>query len=196
MKNVFLDEIIHQKKVYHNDNFTVVDDIDPLVDGHLLMFPNTHYLSLAAAGIDNVIDFVDNSLMKFFGSKQYMLAEKGCANLWTSIEGVVHAHAHIVPTVEDIKGLFGLPNIQIHENITDAIGSLNPNEQYLLWGQLGSEFYSIQPLAEVPKRVIRNSLVKQYQMNTKGWERCLISKHSFSTFSVPFIIPYALIYII
>ena len=78
---------------------------------------------------------------------------------------MVHAHAHIVPKVEDVRGLFDLPNVQTHEDISAALHSLKPDAQYLLWGQLGREFYTVQPLNDVPKRIIRNNLKKQYEMS-------------------------------
>jgi len=81
MENFFLESIIHEENVCGNDYFTVVKDIDPIADRHVMMFPNSHYLSLADAGVDSVVDFVDNRLSKLFDNEQYMLAEKGCANL-------------------------------------------------------------------------------------------------------------------
>ena len=81
MENVFLEKIIYQKNICRNGYFTVVEDSDPVIDGHWLMLPNSHFLSLAAAGIDNVVDFIDNILLSYLGDEEYMLAEKGCANL-------------------------------------------------------------------------------------------------------------------
>ena len=163
MANIFLEKIILEEKMCYNSKFSVVKDADPIIDNHFLLFPNFEAFSLADVNADDVINFLNTSLSQYLGNRKYMLLERGRASFCTSLDGIIHAHAHIVPTVENVEELFDLTGINVHENILDALNSILPDEQYLLWGQLDGKFYTVQPLLDVPKRIIRNSVRDKYR---------------------------------
>lgn len=160
--NPFLTKIVFEPQLVENENFGVVADIDPIVEGHYLFYSKKWLPSIADCDIVQATTFLKDV---FAGAvdRPYAYFERGRASFCTSMNGVLHAHGHLVPVFhEDLSQLFPFGQIEHCQNFEQAYQLIETQGQYLLWGNLGREFYVIQDVEELPKRTIRNT-IRNYQ---------------------------------
>ena len=94
---------IHSHKIAEDDKFFAFLDINPLVEGHVLVIPKKE--------IDYIFDIEDNLLaeMTLFSKKVAAAIKKAiaCKRIGVAVIGleVPHAHIHLVPlnTMDDIN---------------------------------------------------------------------------------------------
>ncbi|MDR0683225.1 MAG: hypothetical protein LBG15_15505 [Dysgonamonadaceae bacterium] len=158
MNNIFLDNIIKEERLCFNDDFSIVRDKYPVINGHYLLFPNHESRSLADCNIGSVMNFIDNTFSNTFVAKKYMLFERGRANFCTSVDGVIHAHAHLFDISDEYGDIFHLPDTKFYNTLEDALRGISPEGQYLLWGRFYQGFFVSQPIENIKKRLIRNTV--------------------------------------
>jgi len=160
--NLFLEKIVFEPAICKDENFCVVDDINPIIPGHLLLFPLIQASSFADCSINQLISFFDTFFSKVKENKGYMLFERGRANFCSSFNGVVHAHGHLIPSALCSGVTFDVGTIIKYESLREALEAIpsKSKEEYLLWGDVQGKFNLIYPLSLAPKRMIRNTLTK------------------------------------
>ena len=100
--------------------------------------------------------------------KPYAYFERGRASFCTSMNGVLHAHGHLVPTfLSDMSQLFPYGKVIRCAGLEQAYRHVKSQGQYLLWGNLGDEFFVIQDVEEMPKRAIRTA-IQHYQKSANN----------------------------
>ncbi|USF25761.1 hypothetical protein N510_000673 [Firmicutes bacterium ASF500] len=156
--NPFLTKIIFEPQLVENENFSVVTDIDPIVDGHYLFYSKKWLPSIADCDTAQASAFLHNLFARAV-DVPYAYFERGRASFCTSMNGVLHAHGHLVPVFSaNMAQLFPYGTIERCSDLEEAYRLVETQGQYLLWGNLGGDFYVIQNVEELPKRTIRNTI--------------------------------------
>lgn len=94
---------IKSEKIFKSDNFFVVRDIKPRVEGHMLVIPKKHFVTLLDIP-DKLGNEMLNVLKKIVG--KLMDEKKGDGfnlvmnNLEVAGQEVMHAHIHVLPRKE------------------------------------------------------------------------------------------------
>lgn len=156
--NPFLTKIIFEPQLVENESFGVVADIDPIVEGHYLFYSKKWLPSIADCDTTDAVIFLQDA---FGGAvdEPYAYFERGRASFCTSMNGVLHAHGHLVPVfLEDMSQLFPYGQVERCSDLEQAYRLVETEGQYLLWGNLRSEFFVIQNVDKLPKRMIRNTI--------------------------------------
>lgn len=157
--NPFLTKIVFEPQLLENEFFGVVDDIEPITEGHYLFYSKKWLPSIADCDIPEVVSFLENDFSKKI-QKAYAYLERGRASFCTSMNGVLHGHGHLVPVfAEDMSSAFPYGDIETYETLELAYKAVPKKGQYLLWGNLGNCFYLIKNVEQLPKRVIRNTVL-------------------------------------
>jgi len=105
MENCIFCKIVKKEipcvKVYEDENFLAFLDIEPVMDGHLLIIPKEHVVWMQ--------DAEDETISEIFKlSKKLMHAQKislGCDYVVISVVGkdVPHFHVHLIPRLLNDK---------------------------------------------------------------------------------------------
>ena len=165
--NPFLTKIIFEPQLIEDEFFGVVKDIDPIVDGHYLFYSKKWLPSVADCDIVRATSFLQVVFTDTV-EKPYAYFERGRASFCTSMNGVLHAHGHLVPTfLSDMSQLFPYGKVIRCAGLEQAYRHVKSQGQYLLWGNLGDEFFVIQDVEEMPKRAIRTT-IQHYQKSANN----------------------------
>src|ERR1044071_6367593 len=97
-ENPFLGRILSEKVAAGNEPFRIVEDREPAVPGHLLLFTLEQVPSLADSDYESLCDLLEGR----FSGRKYLLIEKGRGRFCSSFGNIIHAHAHLAP--EDCCG--------------------------------------------------------------------------------------------
>lgn len=160
--NPFLTKIIFELQLVENEHFGVVEDIDPIIEGHYLFYSKKWLPSIADCDLAQATAFLQKSFTDVIG-KPYAYFERGRASFCTSLNGVLHAHGHLVPAfLTDMSQMFSCGKVECCLDLEQAYQLVKTQGQYLLWGNLGDKFFVIQNVEELPKRMIRNT-IRSYQ---------------------------------
>jgi len=98
-KREIVSQIIHE-----SDNFIAIKDVNPIAEGHMLVIPKKHFVTLL--DIPNKLGY---ELLEFCKKVSSDLLEKKLGdgfnlimnNLEPAGQFVMHAHIHIIPRKED-----------------------------------------------------------------------------------------------
>lgn len=157
-ENPFLTRIIYESQLLEDDCFGIVRDVDPIVPDHYLFYSKAWLPSIADCDTTAASRFLEN---RFAGmiEQPYAYFERGRASFCTSMKGVLHGHGHLVPEfTEELSTLFPYGIVEEYPSLSEAYGAIDSKGQYLLWGNLGKQFYLIRNVEELPKRTIRNTI--------------------------------------
>ena len=92
--------------VYENEYLKVIMDINPSVDGHLLIITKAHFENYQ--DLDKELLFEINKASEIcYQALEKELGAKGMS-LVTNVglaQDIKHTHYHIIPTYEDIRGI-------------------------------------------------------------------------------------------
>lgn len=157
-ENPFLTRICFEEQVIENDLFSVVRDADPIVDDHFLFYSKAVHPSIADSPYDKGIELIEAFVQQI--GKPYAYFERGRASFCTSMNGVQHGHGHLIPQFSsNMAELFPFGEVRCYDTLALAYQacSMSPG-QYLLWGNVGREFYVIENVEQMPKRTIRNTV--------------------------------------
>ena len=95
---------IPSKKVYENDNFFSVPDINPVIDGHTLIISKQHFqntLDLPNILAPDLFDCIKNTAMKLMNEKKAEGFNLHNNNFEVAGQLVNHFHFHILPRKKD-----------------------------------------------------------------------------------------------
>jgi len=90
---------ISSEKVFENENFIVIKDVNPKVEGHLLVIPKKHY--------DNFLELSSGMYEKFLGTVKDAVEKLGVKDFNLVVNNgkdagqvVGHLHLHVLPRRE------------------------------------------------------------------------------------------------
>lgn len=157
-ENPFLTKIIYEPQLLENECFGIVSDAEPIVPKHYLFYSKIWLPSIADCDTRAAANFLEENFIKLI-KKPYSYFERGRASFCTSMNGVLHGHGHLVPMfAEDLSTLFPYGQVEEYPSLADAYDAVDADGQYLLWGNLGKQFYLIKNVEGLPKRTIRNTI--------------------------------------
>lgn len=165
-ENPFLTKIIFEEQYCQNALFSVVEDIDPIVPGHYMIYAKEWHPSLADCDYQSAAHFIED----VFAEKvkiPYAYFERGRASFCTSMQGVKHGHGHLVPCfTSQMDSIFPYGTVECVKNFVEAYQAALDG-QYLIWGNIGGPYYVINHVEEIPKRAIRNT-IRAYSTKYNG----------------------------
>ena len=162
VKNPFLTRIYFESKICQSELFSIVADKDPVTEGHYMPFCNESKTSFADADFEAYALFLEKTFVDNIG-EPYSYFERGRASFCTSLDGVIHAHGHLVPgKLDNVEKIFSNYAVNKHCSLLEAYKNIPTKEEYLLWGNLGDCFFTVCPLIDAPKRMIRSEIGKYY----------------------------------
>lgn len=92
--------IIPSKKLYENDSFFVISDINPIADGHILVISKKHYENILTMPVSLGMEFLE----AIKNVSETMIKEHGADGFNVILNTapaagqiVFHVHAHIIP---------------------------------------------------------------------------------------------------
>lgn len=101
----FLTKLLNEPRIYEDDRTFCVADIDPVCNGHLLLFSKSQTRSFTDASCFLHAHKISRSSNKYFKTPMIFL-ERGRANFCSSMAESCIAHFHLIPCVEiDIVAL-------------------------------------------------------------------------------------------
>lgn len=154
-ENPFLGRIQCEAIIAGNEHFRIVEDRDPIVPGHLLLFTLDELPSLADTAEGSLTSFLERDCSKIFAEETFLMVEKGRSRFCSSFGHVVHAHAHLVP-LKNASNNFRFPKDRFYAtSLNDALQKLRGSNQYLLMGHLGGPFQLVANLQDSHKRLAR-----------------------------------------
>lgn len=162
--NTIITKIMNEIPIIKNEYFQIVNDIEPICEGHLLLFPkegSKSFFTSKPCERERILD----SLFNEFGTDYYFF-EKGNAPFCTSFIDGTHCHFHIVPKKYFNVDILINFNNEVQPNYTGTISSINYmksiiNEVYLFYGEFGKSFFLKFPFEVSEKRFLRNRLLSQ-----------------------------------
>jgi diadenosine tetraphosphate (Ap4A) HIT family hydrolase len=90
-----------ERIISRSENLTLLADMSPLCVGHLLLVPNTHYLSFAdvvedhCAEVEHALNCLFGHYTKIFGEP--VILEHGSSPEMDHVACISHAHLHVLP---------------------------------------------------------------------------------------------------
>ena len=93
-----------ESKIYENDNFFSVPDVNPLVDGHSLDISKKHFkttLDVPNSLGSELLDCIKNTALKLIKEKNMEGFNVVNNNFEVAGQVVNHVHFHIVPRKKD-----------------------------------------------------------------------------------------------
>ena len=158
--NPFFSKIMYEEQFCQNDCFGVVADADPITAGHYMIYSKIFKPSVADCDYLNAATFIREAFLPKV-EVPYAYFERGRASFCTSMQGVKHAHAHLVPRFADyMEALFPYGTALRHSSMEDAYRNAPKEGEYLIWGNMDGPFYLINHPEEIPKRAIRNTILQ------------------------------------
>lgn len=153
--NPFRGRILNERVISGNESFRIVEDRDPVVPGHLLLFTFSEAPSFADSDSEALCDFLEGQFSNLYAGRRYLLVERGRARFCSSFGNIIHAHGHLAP--EDTCGRIHLETEKAwkFQCLRDAFRVLKGENEYLLLGQIGGNFQVVSPLHNKPKRLAR-----------------------------------------
>lgn len=166
------------RKVYENDDFYVMISVGALVEGHMLIIPRYHCLSMGnlseehMKGLVNLIEKIKMLLKKHYG-KEVIVFEHGTGrDSQYSSASVVHAHIHLVPVeeglYEDLKAL--KCSIERLDSYNDLKKVNMTGKSYLLYQDVDNKLYLIND-SEMPSQFFRKVICDKFNLGEWNWRK-------------------------
>ncbi|MGB8508730.1 MAG: HIT domain-containing protein [Pyrinomonadaceae bacterium] len=153
--NPFKGSILAEKIIATNEHFRIVEDKEPAVPGHLLLFPFEEVPSLAETDTELLGDFLEGQFANMCSNRNYFFVERGRGRFCSSLGNVFHAHAHLVPEESCRRIILKAETARTVPHLRDAFHMVKGIGEYLLAGRIGGPFQVIYPLSNAPKRLAR-----------------------------------------
>ena len=116
-KNPFLTRIRFEEQYCQNELFSIVADIDPIVNGHYMLYAKECIPSIADCNYENAASFI-REVFEHKVNMSYAYFERGRASFCTSMQGVKHGHGHLVPCFTDhMSDIFPYGKVEIYESL-------------------------------------------------------------------------------
>lgn len=168
MENPFLTRIIFEQQLCENEKYGIVPDAEPMIEGHYLFYLKEIFPSVADGDIAQTTEFIEHVFPQYINNERYAYFERGRASFCTSMNGVIHGHGHLVPYfMKDMSFFFPYGQVKVYSNMKSAYENIPQDGQYLIWGNLGGEFYVLENVSELPKRTIRHTIERYHNVEIR-----------------------------
>jgi len=163
----------YNKKLYETENFAVIPDKCPIVEGWLLIIPKKQILSygyLQQTALYNeleaLLDYVGKVVRKLYGD--FVVFEHGAYSQNKSVGcGVDYAHIHIVPTehnlVNELEVKYDWRQIV---SLKETANYIQNNQPYLYYRNQQNESF-ITTNESIPSQLFRKAVASAMGMSDK-----------------------------
>jgi len=177
MSNDKLDKCPHceggfglQYPLYANDNFWIVCDYHPIVEGHALIIPKDHISYTGALSYElfneyeNLYKKVLSFLTETYGNA--VIFEHGIVG-----QTVSHAHVHFLPFNKSIEDIVNEKNLLKPIDDLEEIRNIFTKEQKYLFIAINDKKWLVDPKIGVP-RFFRDRISKALNVPERGdWKK-------------------------
>lgn len=162
--------------VHASENFTVLCDIAPLMEGHLLIIPNNPWVSFGKLSQEYWSEFtalknrVFNVLSSIYSTPVFL--EHGSCLSMTGGGCITHAHMQVIPFPLDLLQDFMDEGLQVT--------ALNSQDQVVFWGSKDHPYLYFENIdhqifvAEIPQGIkrqyIRIKIAKYLNIQDPYWD--------------------------
>ena len=167
-----------ERKIYENNNFYVAVSIGAIVEGHLLIIPKKHYLSMGElpqklmCELKKLMDSISSILVTDY-NMGVMAFEHGTGrNADLSAASVIHAHMHLLPvpnTLLDVIEHYGC-EIERLENISELSQYAQRGESYLFYMDIDKKMYCIES-SSLPSQFFRKVVAEKFDLGEWDWRK-------------------------
>jgi diadenosine tetraphosphate (Ap4A) HIT family hydrolase len=166
-----------RRAILANSRFHVIPTLGQLVEGHLLIVPDTHFCALAnlpsnqIVELDSLMQLVRSRLNDAYGECTFF--EHGIRDEGAGGCGIDHAHMHAVPVAADgvlntLKQEFGGSRIDSLKGIRD---SLPDGSSYLFFENFAGDRY-LFPVNNLPSQYMRKLVAESIGKSNWDWRAC------------------------
>lgn len=157
---------------YENDDFSISPDLSPLVTGHLLVIPTTHFASFGEITDCAMLKRIRSVAEQLLGTTDLLIFEHGAVIEGEGGASVDHAHMHIMPrpanmTAELIDKYISQSGCVTSSKVMasqDVLHSFYLNEQpYIFYEIQGLRF--AYPVHTLPHQFLRIMLQPYCQLS-------------------------------
>ena len=173
------------RRIAESESLVLIADLSPLVVGHLLLLPISHYLSFAGVCKDHseelarLLDSVVPKYRKAFGSP--VMLEHGSSSDMNGSACITHAHWHLIPIegirVSDIMERDGLEpiNLKGHEQLAEY-ATVDRPYYYCSYGTVHTLYF--------PRRRMRSQYLRSVSGEVLGideplWDYSLVVRKDY-----------------
>lgn len=166
-----IEKILQEEPVIHNRIFQIVNDIEPICQGHYLILPKYPAKSISDMDNQDLAEFI-RICDELNRHKERIFFERGRSSFCTSFDGPYYGHGHIVPAnIFDIKAINTLAIELDAKKFLSLQKAFEYNENndfdYIIFGTLNGPYYVKQKIPNLKKRFIRKFLTNNLT-NEKG----------------------------
>lgn len=170
--------IVLNRKIYEDEKFYVSVSAGALFEGHLLIIPKKHYLSVGAFGQNVIEKFLHLQegliqILKQQYNKEVICFEHGTGKFaGTSGASVIHAHVHLLPVKDSL-----IPEIKMNGCIITSIGSVydlqkcaESGESYIFYQDINRKLFMIEK-KEKQSQFFRKLICDKYNLGEWDWHK-------------------------
>ena len=157
--NPFFSKIMYEEQFCQNDCFGIVADADPITAGHYMIYSKIFKPSVADCDYLNAATFIREAFLPKV-EVPYAYFERGRASFCTSMQGVKHAHAHLVAGVPHLTEDEEI-GILRHVGLGDFAGQYRAHEP----ARADNLFSILQPVQHAAHSLLASGGFTQTQTN-------------------------------
>jgi diadenosine tetraphosphate (Ap4A) HIT family hydrolase/orotate phosphoribosyltransferase len=138
-RQYFLRDELANEVLHETDLFSVVADVAPLTDGHVLLVSKTHALSMASfpsdalRELDSLRIFISDLLTREYPGRAIAFEHGLCDSSRSPGCGIDHAHLHLLPLKASISRVFERNfDVRVLPSIVDIASTAPKQGEYLL----------------------------------------------------------------
>lgn len=165
--------------IYETTNFLVAPDIAPLIEGHLLLFPKAHYISVGNLIAEHFSEFTDvkNYILHLFLNRysRPVFFEHGAAKTQKAGNSIDHAHLHCLPADIDLVSNQNVPWIAIN-SLLDLTKFYENNIPYIYFEDCsGNMFVSLlhDERKDLPSQFLRKVVANILGSENWNWREMI-----------------------
>lgn len=166
------------RKLFETDNFYITVSIGAIVEGHLLVIPKQHYLSMGELPkelmeeLKMIYQKLQNLLIYHYGMK-VMAFEHGTGRKTDiSAASVSHAHLHILPItdslIEDIKKNDCL--LRELDDFSDLSVYADSGKSYMFYIDVNQKMFCIEN-ESLPSQFFRKLVAEKFDLGEWNWRK-------------------------
>lgn len=166
---------VEQMYFYEDSDFSISPDLSPLVIGHLLVIPTSHYTCFGEISDKELLLRYRSISERLLGTNDLLLFEHGAVLVGEGGSSVDHAHMHILPRPENVtidyidryikeSGYVSSKKVSASQ---DVLHGFFLNRQPYIYYELHNQQYAY-PVHSLPHQFLR-MMLQPYCLISYNW---------------------------
>lgn len=174
---VYKDSIV-DRKVMETEHFYVTVSLGAMVEGHILIIPKEHFLSMGElpntlmCELEYLMQMLQKVLHDEF-QKDIIAFEHGTGNKSDlSAASVVHAHMHLLPVNESVMDYLVAYNCKVKElkKLSSLSSYAEKGESYLFYMDTNNKLYCVEN-EKLPSQFFRMVVAEKFSLGEWDWHK-------------------------